>query len=349
MRVQPWPACLWSSTLLLAALLLATPFGVTAAQAAPEPPLRLVSDVWPPFTDVEGKPRQAIDLVKEALKRSGVEASFLIAGWSTALLALERDHYDGSAAMWKSAEREKTLLFSKAYLENRLVLVARKGSDVSATSVAALAGKRLALTRGYAYGAAVDKAQGLVIAYKDSDAEGLRALLKSETDYVLLDELMVYDLYQHDAAKVDRLLSIGKAPLIENSLHLTVRKSHPRGLAIIAGFNRTIDTMIADGSYNRVLALPWIRADVDGDGELEYVTSSRAPQKVGDPQASHGGYPVFLPTTTRAPSTGRSPEYVVDGKSYDNWGDAASTLQRAGPTASDGPYRYSTGFVLTEF
>jgi polar amino acid transport system substrate-binding protein len=330
------------------ASLLAPLLVVLSALAAPEPPLRLVSDIWPPFTDVETKPRQAIDLVKEALKRGGINPTFAIASWNVALLSLERSHYDGSAAMWKSTEREKTMLFSKPYLENRLVLVARKGDDVSAPSVAKLAGKRLALTRGYAYGDAVDKAQGLVIVYRDNDADCLRALLKSEADYVLLDELMLYDLTQHDAAKVERLLAIGKVPLVENPLHFALRKSYPRAQEIIAKFNKTIDAMIADGSYNRVLALPWIRADVDGDGDLEYVTSSRAPQKIADPQATHSGYSVFTPPTN-APNTGRSPEYVVDGKSYNNWGDAANTLQRAGPSANDGPYRYSTGFVLGEF
>jgi polar amino acid transport system substrate-binding protein len=333
---------------LLSLLLVSLSLVAPGAHAAPEPPLRLVSDVWPPFTDGEGKPRQALDLVQEALKRSGAAPSFLIASWSVALLGLERGHYDGSGAIWKSPEREKTLLFSRPYLENRLLLVARKGSDVSAASLTKLAGKRLALTRGYAYGDAVDKVPGLLLVYRDNDADCLRAVLKNEADYLLLDELMVYDLYRHDRAKAERLLAVGTVPLVEKTLHLAVRKAHPRAQQIIADFNRTIGAMIADGSYNRVLALPWIRADVDGDGKMEYVTSSRAAQGAGDPEKTHSSYPVFLPAAS-APNTGRGPAYVVDGKSYDNWGEAATTLQRAGAVAPDNAYKFSTGFVLGEF
>ena len=59
--------------------------------------------------------------------------------------------FDGSAAAWKDAEREKALLFSQPYLENRLMLVARRGGDVSAATVADLKGKRVAIVEGYAY------------------------------------------------------------------------------------------------------------------------------------------------------------------------------------------------------
>ncbi|MET0411420.1 MAG: transporter substrate-binding domain-containing protein [Polyangiaceae bacterium] len=335
----------WSSCLLLVLLLV-----IPAVQAAPLPQLRLVSDAWPPFTDVPGKPRQALDLVKEALARSGVEVSFTITQWNVALLAIERAQQDGSAAIWKTAERERTLLFSRPYLENRLLLVGRRGTDVSATSLTQLAGKRVALTRGYAYGPALERAQGLVHIYHQNDASSMRAVLEGKADYLLLDELMVHDLRRHDAARSERLLAVGNTPLIENSLHLALRRTLPRAAEIIAGFDKAIVQMLADGSYNRVLGLAWIRADIDGDGVLEHVTSSRAPQLAVDPRSAtiHAGYPVFLPPA-RAASAGRAPAYLVDGKRYDNWGEVTTTLERSGPTIPDGPYRYATGFVLADF
>jgi polar amino acid transport system substrate-binding protein len=335
----------WSSCLLLV-ILLVTP----AALAAPPPKLRLVSDAWPPFTDVPGKPRHALQLVQEALARSGVEVAFTITQWNVALLALEQAQQDGSAAIWKTPEREQKLLFSRPYLQNRLLLVARKGSDVSATSLAQLAGKRIALTRGYAYGSALDQVQGLERLYRSNDADCLRAVLEGKADYLLLDELMVNDLLQHDAARSERLLAVGKTALIESSLHLAVRRSLPRAAEIIAGFDQAMARMLADGSYNRVLGLPWIRADVDGDGVLELVTSSGAPRVISDPRSAttHAGYPVFLPPASTG-NAARAPAYLVDGKRYDNWGDVATTLERSGPTIADGPFRYATGFVLIEF
>src|SRR5678810_712093 len=114
----------------LTLLVLLSAWATRGVAASPPPPaLRLVSDVWPPFTDVEGNPHEAYDLVKAALDRGGVRSESKIMTWTDALTELEQGKMDGSAAMWKSPEREKYLLFSRPYLENRLVLVARKGED----------------------------------------------------------------------------------------------------------------------------------------------------------------------------------------------------------------------------
>ena len=66
--------------------------------------------------------------------------------------ALISGPFDGSAAAWRDQQREAVLLYSEPYLENRLVLVARRGGNVSAQSLAALKGRRIAIVEGYAYG-----------------------------------------------------------------------------------------------------------------------------------------------------------------------------------------------------
>ncbi|HEV8549111.1 MAG TPA: transporter substrate-binding domain-containing protein, partial [Polyangiaceae bacterium] len=256
---------------------------------------------------------------------------------------------DGSAAVWKSPEREKYLLFSKPYLENRLVLVARKGTSVAFSNVGELHGKRLALTQGYAYGDAITKAPGVEVLYKKDDAECLRAVLAKEADYLLLDELMVRHLYEFYADKANDLIVPGLTPIARYPLHFALRKDYPNAAKIIADFDRNIERMMADGTYNVVLHVPWISMDLDGDGVAEFVTSKKAaPKNGGDPAKNFAGYPVFYPQPT-PPNMNRGAAYLVDGKSYDTWGDAATTLNRAGPTKAQGLYKYSTGFVLVEF
>jgi polar amino acid transport system substrate-binding protein len=319
------------------------------ALSAPPPPLKLVSDVWPPFTDVDGKPRQAIDLVKAALLRGGVQARFSIVPWTDAVKSLETGKADGSAAMWKSAEREAYLLFSKPYLENRLVLVSRKGENVSFTKVSELAGKRLALTKGYAYGDAVTRAPNVQLIVKNSDADCLRAVLSKEADYVLLDELLVRQLFDFNTTKANTLIVAGKVPIVRYPLYFALRKDYPGAAAIMEAFDRNVQKMIADGTYNTVLRVPWIRADIDGDGVPEYVGSRKATTKgSNDPSKDPLAYPIFY-SEPGLPNMGRTPAYSIDGKSYNSWGDAATNLNRTGPTKPQGVYKYSTGFVLLEF
>jgi ABC-type amino acid transport substrate-binding protein len=319
------------------------------AAAAPPAPLRLVSDVWPPFTDREGQPRQAIDLVKAALLRGGVQSRFTILPWMDAVSAIEQGKADGSAAMWKSQEREKYLLFSKPYLENRLLLVGRKGENVSHLKVADLAGKRLALTKGYAYGDAVTRAPNVQLVIRDSDAACLRAVLAKEADYALLDELLVRQLFDFNGKKAESLIAAGTVPVVKYPLYFALRKDHPGAAEIIAAFDRNVVAMMADGTYNTVLRVSWIRADVDGDGVPEYVGSKKATQKTSpDPATNPLSYPIFY-SEPGAPNMGRQAGYMLDGKSYNSWGDTATNLNRTGPTKPQGAYKYSTGFVLMEF
>lgn len=331
--------------LLLCALLLGG-----QARAAP-PALRLGGDKWPPFTEVEGKARDAVNLVESALLRSGIRAEFSIVSWNTVMKQLQAGQLDGSVAMWKSADREKYLLYSKPYLENRLVLVTRKGGDVSATSVAGLAGKRLAITGGYAYGDEVTTAPNVRIVRLENDAECLRAVLDGRADYLLLDELMVRHLYDEYPDKAQRMISVGTVPLVSHDLHLTLRKNYPHAQEILDAFDRSVDRMVQDGTYNVLLHVAWISRDVDGDGEAEFIASTKAtPRGGGDPLATHGGYALFNTSPSTAPVAQRAPEYLIDGKSYNSWGDAATTLDRA-PESSlpAGAYKYSTGFTLGTF
>ena len=98
--------------------------------------LQLVSTAWSPFTNAPGQARFALDLVSVALERVGITAETVIVDEAKLTPSLLSGEFDGSAALWKDAERERALIYSQLYLENRLILVGRQGNDVSATSLA---------------------------------------------------------------------------------------------------------------------------------------------------------------------------------------------------------------------
>ncbi len=117
--------------------------------AAAQTQLRLVSTAWSPFTNEPGRPRFALDLVEAALSRAGITSQTSIVEPARFTPVLLQGDFDGSAAAWMDPERERELVFSQPYLENRLILVGRSGADVSATAFAGLKGKRIAIVGGY--------------------------------------------------------------------------------------------------------------------------------------------------------------------------------------------------------
>jgi polar amino acid transport system substrate-binding protein len=275
--------------------------------------LRLVSTAWSPFTNAPGQPRFALDLVDAALGRIGIRASVTIVGPEQFTTAMFSEQYAGSAAAWKDAERERALLFSEPYLENRLILVARRDGDVSAASLARLEGKRIAIVGGYSYGDAIDLS-GPTFVRSRTEEDSLRLLLDGKVDYTLMDELVVEYILSHYAKEARTRLRVGSTPLLTRPLYLAVRRAVPDAESIVKRFNEQLKGMIADGTYHRLLRLDWIQADVDGDGVPEYVPRSNRTGASAPTRA----YSLFsAPPAAQPKST--TQRFMVGGSVYDGW------------------------------
>ena len=311
-----WPRyAVTIAAILVTAVVARYPASEAAAQVAP---LRLVSTAWPPFTDEAGKTRLALDLVEAALGRMTMRAQTTIvepARFTTALLS--RD-FDGSAAAWKDAQREEALVFSQPYLENRLILVGRAGSDVSATSLAALKGKRIAIVDGYAYGDAVDAA-GPTYVRSRGEEDSVATVLKEQADYALMDALVVEYLVNAHPVEAKLRLNIGTAPLVIRPLHFVLSKTRPDSVTIIARFNGQLRNMISDRTYHKLLRVPWIRADVDGDGIAELVPYSYLTCATPPPHA----YTLVRGDAQKATGANDSKIYV-GGNIYSDWASVPS-------------------------
>ena len=310
-----------------------------AATALAQQPLRLVSTPWSPFTNAPGQPRFALDLVEAALTRIGMPAQTSIVVPTDFTLALLSGPYDGSAAAWKDAERERVLIYSQAYLENRLVLVGASGADVSAATLADLKGKRVAIVEGYAYGEAFEQSGPLFVRSR-SDEDSITRLLAGAVDYTLVDDLVIQyivDTYPKEAAS---RLAIGKVPLVIRPLHFTIHRTRPDAADIIARFNAQLRGMITDRTYHRLLHVDWIGADVNGDGIAENVpvtdhAGPTPPQRV---------YKLFTDQEAKELIPTRSGFYF-GGSLYGDWASVPDSYKDVNPNPPDS--RRSSGSILT--
>ncbi|MFW5920430.1 MAG: substrate-binding periplasmic protein [Polyangiales bacterium] len=305
----------------------------------PEPEtLELASTVWPPFTDRQGQPRVAIELVERALSGAGYRTRTTVLGPDVETDEhLRDDSFDGSAAVWRTAEREEYLRFSEPFLENRIVVVGPEGADVSASSLADLEGQRVGIVSGYAYGEAVGPDRGAELVEGASTSDNLHALLDGELDYALADDLVVHYLLELHPEGAERTLDVGENPITRRTLHLAIRKDHPKADAIIDAFNGRIQQMAADGTYNDVLHLRWIRADADGDGELELVLAG---SKAGEAPPEHA-YQV----TPGDKATDSDSVYYIEGESYDSF-EALPSQYEGVPPPPPSPGHYGIGADL---
>jgi polar amino acid transport system substrate-binding protein len=311
-------------------------FGASSFSAQMRP-LELVSTAWPPFTNAPGQPRFALDLVEEALRRVTLTANTTIVSAPDFTTALLSGKFDGSAAAWKDAERERTLIFSQPYLENRLVLVGRHGADVSAKSLPDLASKRVAIVEGYSYGDAVHLA-GPAFVLSHSEEDSLKRLLSGDVDYTLMDDLVVQYILSNYPKESEARLQIGSEPLLRRELHLAIRRTRSDAESIVTRFNNQLRGMVADRTYHRLLHVDWIRADVTGDGIAENVPFSDRP---GAAEPTHV-YLLSSPQGKPEPST--KPGFYLGGTIYEDWASVPESYKEVNPKYPDP--RRSTGSIF---
>ena len=193
-----------------------------------------------------------------------------------------------------------------------MVLVGRKGSDVTAASFNDLNGKKIGVVDNYDYGD-FDKNQDLVIISDVSNQKNLENLLSDKIDYMLVDALLIQYMLKYQLNDVTQHLAIGQKPLLVKSLHLALNKNVENAEEILNQFDEKIDEMMADESFNRILELNWVKADVDGDGKMEMVLGSNmagssAPQNI---------YGLMMNNTYKEKNGPQ--RYYVDGKLYEDW------------------------------
>ncbi|MFJ7796328.1 substrate-binding periplasmic protein [Pseudomonas sp. NPDC096950] len=216
--------------------------------------LRLVADAWPPFTDatlVNGG--LATDIVSTALARAGYASDFEQVPWARALLGVGEGRYDVLVNAWYNDDRTKLGQFSSEYLLNRVRFIKRKDAPIEYNNLQQLHTYPIAVVRGYAYSPEFDEDAALQKIPVHNFAMAVRMLAADRVKLTLEDEFVARYYLARESSKVRNSVEFLPKPLSENSLHILVSLKNPEHEQIVAGFDREIAAMKADGSYERLM------------------------------------------------------------------------------------------------
>ncbi|MBV7477083.1 ABC transporter substrate-binding protein [Pseudomonas sp. PDM31] len=216
--------------------------------------LRLEADAWPPFTDatlINGG--LATDIVSTALARAGYASEFEQVPWARALRGVGEGRYDVLVNAWYNDERTKLGQFSAQYLLNRVRFLKRKDAPIEFNDLQQLHTYPIAVVRGYAYSSTFDEDQSLQKVPVHSFAMAVRMVAANRVKLTLEDEYVARYYLAREVPKVRNAVEFLPKPLSENSLHILVSLKNPEHEQIVAGFDRAIAAMKADGSYARLM------------------------------------------------------------------------------------------------
>jgi len=311
-------------------------------------PLVLSNDAWPPYV-LEGDERGTAEMIVcQALERSGWQCGVKVDDWDNVLNGARAGTIDGLVAAWRDSDRETYLLFSKPYLSNRIVPVVNNENPVVIKSSKDLAGLRVALVKGYAYG---DEIMEMVSSVDVIDAknpiDALRLLSNGDADTALLNELVAREEFE---ARGIEDLSITDSVLAFRDLHFAVSRQHPMAQEIIDDFHRSYELMLADGTVNEILNVDWLATDFGQPGNLNVVMRSGVslddlpnPSNDNDVYALQKSEYQLLHQTELDPSRIK---YQADGKSYSSLQTALDSV--FGKNAACKHKNYTSTFDCTD-
>ncbi|MDQ8037792.1 MAG: transporter substrate-binding domain-containing protein [Pedobacter sp.] len=213
--------------------------------------LTLAVDPWPPFTEKNGK-GVATQVVRAALKRSGVTLKTVDVSWDKAWEGSVAGRYDGVLAIWFDADRAQALQFSEPYMLNRLVMVVRKKDATVIKGLPDLAGRRVGVVKGYAYHPEFDAAANFPRVESASLSVSMGKLAAAEVEVVVDSEVAIEHWLRRNPKSAKQLAILPDA-LGERALYLALNRDVPNAEKILGDFNAAIKAMKADGSLRKLL------------------------------------------------------------------------------------------------
>ncbi|MCY1375346.1 hypothetical protein D9M69_627560 [compost metagenome] len=106
--------------------------------------------------------------------------------------------------------------------------------------------------RDYRYSPAFDADASLHKVPVTDFPMGARMLAAGRVQLALEDELAAHFYLNHELAGIRDQLEFLPRPLSESSLHILVRRSHPRHQQLVEDFDRAMQAMREDGTYQAI-------------------------------------------------------------------------------------------------
>ena len=202
-----------------------------------------------------------IDLAKEAGKRMGVDIVFKTIDWNNKRNEILSGNID---MIWNgldiTEERKEYMIFSEPYMDDRQILLVKKGNDQNIRSEGDLEGKRVGTQAGSTSDCYLNREDNLKKSLKDYHTynkfgEVLDALKNGEIDVLICDELIArYEMnnYHDQFELVD--VSIGSI----TEMAIGFRKDNDK---LRDRVQKVFKDMIADGTASEI-SEKWFKADV---------------------------------------------------------------------------------------
>ncbi len=194
----------------------------------------------------------SMEIVETVLKRAGYHPSFTFETWPRVYEGGLIGVFDVIGSIWYTEVRAKDFAFSDPYLFHEIKFIKRTSSqEIQFNNLNDLNGHLIGTIKDYAYSDAFIQSRQFAKLPQNHLLQNLLLLQQGRIDLTLGDQRKI----RHELKKYMKYaeMTILPTPLIRKGTHIAVSKSNPKHKEIIAGFNKALKAMKADGSYASIV------------------------------------------------------------------------------------------------
>ncbi|WP_432737758.1 substrate-binding periplasmic protein [Maridesulfovibrio sp. FT414] len=213
------------------------------------------ADPWVPFINPDS-PTQGLsmEIVTAAFKTQGYDVKLEIVPWVRAENGVKEGSYDILPNTWMTDKRKAYLKYSAPYATNQIKFIKRKGDSFEYNGLSSLAGKTVGIVSGYGYSSDFMNDSGFVREPTTELITNIKKLIAERIDLAISDEIVAKaTISQSNSAFLDKI-EFTKNAMSQNDLHVTCGLANPRHSEIIDAFNKGLEAIKADGTYQQIMA-----------------------------------------------------------------------------------------------
>ncbi|MGD9368795.1 MAG: transporter substrate-binding domain-containing protein [Desulfobacteraceae bacterium] len=218
--------------------------------------VRITSGEWAPYCSENLEQYgMALHIITEAFALEGVKVDYSFFPWDQAMDKAQTKDWDGTAAWFRSPEREENYYISDPVVMSGYVFFYMKSLNLNWKTMDDLKKYKIGATKGYDYGKA----------FQEAEKQGIIHVKRLATDEMNFDNLLngKIDIFPEDIDVGMNLLyhrypyyeytnvTAHTKRLREDPLHLLLSKSNPKNQKLMKLFNKGLKKLIESGDYDR--------------------------------------------------------------------------------------------------
>jgi polar amino acid transport system substrate-binding protein len=211
-------------------------------------------DDWYPYSGtIDSKPKGlAVDIVREAFKRAGVDVQFQSMPYARCMEEAKAGKIFGCFdAARNSALESQYLWHAKPLFIGKINIYSKSDSGEQGLSAKGLEGQDVAVTQDYEYGEAFDSNGKIRRLVSKHDLQGFRKVLSGPVKYAVAYEKVANHLFAQNKAEMGGKFKV-VGTTAEVGLYIAVGKSVPNAAKYIERFNQGLEAIIKDGKYKAI-------------------------------------------------------------------------------------------------